>query len=94
MSVRRTDLHRALHRPNLLMGGERRPVLVLLVATVGLAFSSLNLVAFIVAGCVYLAGIFYLRMLAKADPYMIGVYQRSLRYRAYYAPRSRPSCRF
>jgi type IV secretion system protein VirB3 len=74
------------------MGGERRPILLLLIVTSGLTVSSLNLVSFIVAGILYFGGLFYLRQLAKADPFMIGIYQKSIKYRAYYPPRSRPSC--
>jgi len=90
--LRTTPIFRALHRPNLIMGGERRPVLMLIISSVGLAVSSLNVVAFVVSAVLWVAGIFYLRMMAKSDQYMIAVYLRSLRYKGYYAPRSRPQC--
>lgn len=90
--LRTTPIFRALHRPNLIMGGERRPVLLLIIVSVGLAVSSMNAVAFVVSAVLWLAGIFYLRMMAKSDPYLISVYLRSLKYKGYYAPRSRPSC--
>lgn len=91
--LRHTPIFRALHRPNLLMGGERMPVLLLLVTTVGLAISSQNVLAAIVSVFLYVAGIFYLRMMAKSDPFMIGIYLRSVKYRGYYFPRSRFSCK-
>lgn len=90
--LRTTPIFRALHRPNLIMGGERRPVLMLIISSVGLAVSSLNAVAFVVSAILWVAGIFYLRMMAKSDQYMIAVYMRSLKYKGYYAPRSRPQC--
>ena len=86
-------MHRSLIRPNLLMGGERRPVLMLLVATIGLAVASMNVVAVCVSVFIYVSVIFYLRLMAKSDPYMVGIYLRSLKFKPYYAPRSRPSCR-
>lgn len=91
--LRHTPIYRALHRPNLLMGGERVPVLMLIMISVGLAVTSMNLVAIIVSGVLWIAGIFYLRMMAKSDPFMIGIYFRSVKYRGYYFPRSRFTCK-
>lgn len=93
MELRSTPIFRALHRPNLLMGGERKPVLVLILASVGLGVTSMNFVAAVVSVFLWVAGIFYLRMMAKSDPFMFGVYLRSIKYRGYYSPRSRHSCK-
>ena len=43
--LRRTPLYRALHRQNLLLGGEREPVLASAIACAGLPAASSNLVA-------------------------------------------------
>ncbi|MFC0510568.1 conjugal transfer protein TrbD [Asaia spathodeae] len=91
--LRLTPMYRALHRPNLLMGGERKPVLILIIISVGLSVSSLNIVAFLVSAFLWVAGIFYLRLMAKNDPFLIGVYIRSLKYKGYYSPRSKFSCK-
>jgi len=89
--LRRTVLYRALHRPNLFLGGERELVMITAVVCGGLPASSLNLIATAIGLVlwVFLTDIF--RMMAKADPYMSRVYLRQLNYGAYYPARSRAS---
>jgi len=53
--------------------------------------SGLNLVSCVVGAIIWFGGIAVWRLIAKVDPYMTSVYRRQLEYRAYYAPRSRPS---
>lgn len=77
-----------MHRPNLLMGGERELMLFTLLITGGLAMSALNLPAFLVGGVVWICVAGALRMMAKADPMMSQVYVRSLKYRPHYPARS------
>jgi type IV secretion system protein VirB3 len=89
--LRRTPLYRALHRQNLLLGGEREPVLASAIACAGLPAASSNLVALTVGAGLWLFLIGVLRMMAKADPMMSQVYLRQLNYAAYFPARSRPS---
>jgi type IV secretory pathway TrbD component len=91
MALRHTSFYRVLYRPPLVLGGEREPVLVTLVITFGLAISGLNLVSLIVAAAIGFGGITGWRLIAKVDPHMSSIYLRQLRYRAHYAPRSRPA---
>jgi type IV secretion system protein TrbD len=88
--LRRTALHRALYRPNLILGGERELVLITAIICGGVAVSGLNLVSAAIGVAVWLIAIALLRMMAKADPHMSKVYLRHLRFAAYYPPRSRP----
>lgn len=88
--LRRTVLHRALHRPNLLMGGERELVMFSLLISGGLIVSALNLPSLIVGSVVWFCAIVGLRHMAKADPYMSSVYRRQLKYVPFYGPRSTP----
>jgi type IV secretion system protein VirB3 len=88
--LRRTPLHRALYRPNLILGGERELVLITAIICGGVAVSGLNLVSAAIGVAVWLIAIALLRMMAKADPRMSKVYLRHLRFAAYYPPRSRP----
>ena len=81
-TLRRTAIHRALHRPNLFAGGEREPVLVTAILCGGVAVSALNLVATAIGIVVWLIAIAFLRMMAKSDPFMSKVYLRQLRYPA------------
>jgi type IV secretion system protein TrbD len=88
--LRRTAIRRALHRPNLILGGEREPVLVAAILCGGVAVSALNVVAAFTGLIVWLIAIGFLRMMAKADPQMSKIYLRQLRYPAYLPARSRP----
>lgn len=88
--LRRTPLPRALHRPNLLLGGERELVLFTALLAGGLAVTAVNAVAAVVATVVWFGCIGLLRRMAKADPRLSRVYLRHLRYRPYYPARSRP----
>ena len=90
-ALRRTPLYRALHRQNLLLGGEREPVLASAIGCAGLPAASSNLVALAVGVSLWLFLIGVLRMMAKADPMMTRVYLRQLNHAAYFPARSRPS---
>lgn len=86
---RKTPLHRAMVRPNLMAGCERE-----LLLSTGLIASLLIVVAFnwvaaIVGVIVWSGGVAGLRAMAKEDPMMSKVYVRHVRYRAYYPARSR-----
>ncbi len=88
--LRCTPLYRALHRPNLLLGGERELVLITAILCGGVAVSSLNLAAIGVGGGLWLMLIGLFRLMAKADPYLSKIYLRQLQFAAYYPARSRP----
>lgn len=90
MSLRRLPFQRALHRPNLLLGGERGPVLAAACFGAGLAMAGQNKVTLIVGALLWFCALPVLRWMAKADPQMTEVYRRHIRYRGYYPPRSRP----
>lgn len=85
-------IHRALHRPNLILGGERELVLFTAILCAGVAVSGLNLVSAAIGAAVWLIALGFLQMMAKADPYMSRVYLRHIRYVRYYPARSRPFC--
>ena len=89
--LRHTPLHRALHRPNLFLGGERELVLITAIICGGVAISALNFVAIGVGAGVWIIVIGLLRMMAKADPQMSRIYLRHIGYCAHYPPRSRPA---
>ena len=85
-------IHRALHRPNLILGGERELVLITAILCAGVAFSGLNVVAVVIGVGVWSIAIALLQWMAKADPYMSKVYLRHIRYRPYYPARPSPYC--
>ncbi|CDG91747.1 conjugal transfer protein TrbD [Xenorhabdus bovienii] len=87
---RLTPFHRALHRPQQIMGGERELMLFSMLVAGGLIVSALNLVATAIGLALWLICVHALRKMAKADPEMSKVYIRQLKYAHYYAPHSRP----
>lgn len=89
--LRKTPFHRALHRPQLIFGGERIPMIASLVISGGMAVTSMNLVGIASGALVAAIAVFSLRRMAKVDPLMVQVYLRYVRNREHYAPFSRPS---
>lgn len=86
---RRIAIHRSLNRPHLLLGAERNLVLLVGVVTAIVVFSGNISVVTILLGVVFWSVSFWaLVRMAKADSQMSQVYQRHIRYRAYYAARS------
>lgn len=92
-ALRRTPICRAMHRPALLLGGERELMLFTLLALGGLAITAANLVAIGVCSILWLGVSQLLREMAKADPRLSRIYLRHLRHADYYPARSRPWCR-
>ncbi|WP_010103411.1 conjugal transfer protein TrbD [Verminephrobacter aporrectodeae] len=87
---RLTPFHRALHRPQQIMGGERELMLFSMLIAVGLIVSAMNFVATIIGLIIWFVCVQGLRKMAKADPEMSKVYIRQLKYKHYYGPFSRP----
>jgi type IV secretory pathway TrbD component len=89
-TLQRNRIHRALSRPNLLMGADRELVLLAGLASVILIFVVLTLYSALFGMAIWIVVIAALRMMAKADPLMRQVYVRHMRYRAHYLPTSSP----
>jgi type IV secretion system protein VirB3 len=82
---RRIAIHRSLNRAHLLLGGERSLVLTAGLITALLVFSgSISVTSLVLAVVFWSTSLWALVRMAKADPQMSQVYQRHLRYRAYY----------
>jgi type IV secretion system protein VirB3 len=89
-AFRTTPFHRALHRPQQILGAERNLVLSTGLACAVLAIPSMSLSAAAVAAAIWFLALQVFRRMAKADPDLSSVYRRQLRFAAYYAPFSRP----
>lgn len=85
--LRSVPLHRALTRPQLFAGGEREPMLLLILICFSLIFIGLSWFTVISAIVLYAFGVLILRQLAKRDPLMTGIYRRHITYRSLYAAR-------
>jgi type IV secretion system protein TrbD len=90
----RSRIHRALSRPNHLMGADRELVLLTGLATVILIFVVLTWFSALFGIAIWIVVIGALRMMAKADPMMRQVYVRHVGYRPSYRPTSSPWRRF
>ena len=90
----RSLIHRALSRPNLLMGADRELVLITGLATVILIFVVLTWYSALIGAALWVGVVAILRTMAKADPLMRRVYVRHIRYRAHYRPTSTPWRKF
>lgn len=87
-------IHRALSRPNHLMGADRELVLVTGLATVILMFVVLTWYSVLTGLVIWIAVVGALRAMAKADPMMRQVYLRHIRYQHSYRPTSSPWRRY
>jgi len=88
--LRRNRIHRALSRPNLLMGADRELVLITGLAAAILIFVVLTVYSVVFGVAVWIVVIGLLRMLAKSDPLMRQVYIRHISYKPFYKPTTSP----
>ncbi len=90
----RSRIHRALSRPNHLMGADRELVLLTGLATVILIFVVLTWFSALFGAAIWIVVMGALRVMAKADPMMRQVYVRHIGYRPSYRPTSTPWRRY
>ena len=90
----RSRIHRALSRPNHLMGADRELVLLTGLATAILIFVVLTWFSALFGIAIWIVVIGALRIMAKADPMMRQVYVRHIGYRPSYRPTSSPWRRY
>lgn len=93
-TLARSRIHRALSRPNLLMGADRELVLITALASVILIFVVLTWYAAMFGIAVWLVAVAALRMMAKTDPLMRKVYFRHIKYKSTYRATSTPWRRY
>lgn len=92
--LQRNRIHRALSRPNLLMGADRELVLITGLAAVILIFVVLTIYSALFGIAVWIVVVGVLRMMAKADPMMRTVYVRHISYKSTYKATTSPWRRF
>ena len=90
----RSRVHRALSRPNLLMGADRELVLLTALAAIILIFVVLTWYAALFGMAIWVIAVAALRMMAKVDPLMRRVYVRHISYKAFYRATSSPWRKF
>ena len=92
--LQRNRIHRALSRPNLLVGADRELVLLTGLAAVILIFVVLTIYSAIFGAAVWVVIVGLLRMMAKSDPLMRQVYMRHISYKHYYKATTSPWRRY
>lgn len=92
--LQRNRIHRALSRPNLLMGADRELVLITGLAAVILIFVVLTIYSALFGIAVWIVVVGVLRMMAKADPMMRKVYVRHISYKSTYKATTSPWRRY
>lgn len=90
MSLHRNHIHRALSRPNLLMGADRELVLITGLASVILIFVVLTIYSALLGVAAWMVIVGLLRTMAKSDPLMRQVYIRHISYTHHYRPTATP----
>jgi len=90
----RSRIHRALSRPNHLMGADRELVLLTGLATAILIFVVLTWYAALFGVAIWIVVIGALRVMAKTDPMVRQVYVRHVGYRPTYRPTATPWRRY
>jgi type IV secretory pathway TrbD component len=93
-NLARSRIHRALSRPNLLLGADRELVLLTGLAAAILIFVVLTWYAALFGVAIWLMAVAVLRMMAKTDPLMRKVYIRHISYRPSYRATSTPWRRY
>ena len=88
--LQRDRIHRALSRPNLLLGADRQLVLLTGLAAIILIFVVLTPASAAVGAAIWIVVVGLLRMIGRADPLMRRVYLRHIRYRPFYRPTASP----
>ena len=81
-------IHQSANRPNLLLGGDRELVLVMVMIAGGLAFSLASWWGIGLAVVLWIGSIGALQRMAKADPLLRSVYLRHIRYAESYPAKS------
>ncbi|NRP75588.1 hypothetical protein ILFOPFJJ_06511 [Ensifer psoraleae] len=87
-------IHRALSRPNLLMGADRELVLIAGLAAVILIFVVLTIFSALFGVAVWIVIVGLLRTMAKSDPLMRQVYVRHISYKPHYKATTSPWRRY
>lgn len=88
--LRITPIRRSLHRPQMILGGERELMLFSMLVTGLLTILTMNVFAITVGVIFWTICAFGLRKMGKADPQMSKVYMRQFSLQSYYPAFSKP----
>lgn len=86
--MQKAKIIRALIRPTLLFGCERKPVIILGILS-AVIFMTLNPMFMLIGVLIFISGVWALRKAAKKDPMLLKLYWRHIKYSK--VLRSKPS---
>ncbi|MDR2503358.1 MAG: VirB3 family type IV secretion system protein [Deltaproteobacteria bacterium] len=81
-------IHRSLHKPNLVLGAEREPILTAALLPLAFTLSSFSLVMLLSGLAFWLIAGFFLRAMARRDPMLFKLWMRSVNYKGFYPART------
>gem|GEM_PF-2319575 len=84
----RVPVYHSLHRPNLLLGAPRNPLIFLGFLAMAIVLANKTVISVGISLALWLIGLFVLRLMAKRDAAMIQVFKRYKQYSHYYPARS------
>jgi type IV secretion system protein VirB3 len=90
MALQSIPIRRVGTRENLLLGADRELLLFSAMISALMIFAALKLSSIVIGSILWIASVYLLRMMGKADPRMRTVYLRHRRYAGYYPARSTP----
>jgi type IV secretory pathway TrbD component len=85
---REVVIHQSANRSNLLLGGDRELVLVMVMIAGGLAFSLATWWGIGLSVVLWIGAVAALQRMGKADPLLRHIYMRNIRYAAFYPAKS------
>lgn len=88
MEVRRTLIHQSLHRQNLVLGAERELAMSSAMIALLVSVGGMTVISGIAALTFWLAAIFVLRRMARADPLMSKVWMRHVKQQDFYSAKA------
>jgi type IV secretory pathway TrbD component len=85
---REIPLHESANRPNQLLGGDRELVISSGMVSAIMPFALGNIWGIAAGLCFWLASVWTIHRMGKADPLLRSVYVRHIRYRGFYPAKS------
>lgn len=88
MEVRRALIHQSLHRQNLVLGAERELAMSSALIALLVGIGGVTVISGIAAFVFWIAAIFVLRRMARADPLMSKVWMRHVKQQDLYSAKA------
>ena len=88
MEARRALIHQSLHRQNLVLGAERELAMSSALIALLVGVGGMTVISGIAAFVFWLAAIFVLRRMARADPLMSKVWLRHVKQQVFYSAKA------